>query len=131
MHPEVGVTTSDASLFGRNYCNRYSAPEIEDVEFTNERDSVLAKVAALKKLAIDYMHPEIEVISTGGASFGRNYYNRFSAPETEDFEVAEERTRVLAEAAALEKLAIHYMHPEIAFVATVGAVYGHNFFLWP
>ena len=129
MHPEVGVMTSDASLFGRNYFNRPSAPETEDVEFANERVAVLAEAAALKKLAVDYMHPEIGVISTGGASFGRNYYNRYSAPETEDFEDAEERTRVLAEAAALEKLAIDYMHPEIAFVATVdGAVYGRNFF---
>ena len=130
MHPEAGVKTSDASLFGRNYFDRPSAPETEDVEFANERAAVLAEMAALKKLAVDYMHPEIGVTSTcGGASFGRNYFYRYSAPETEDFEVAEERTRVLAEAAALEKLAIDYMHPEIAFVATVdGAVYGRNFF---
>jgi hypothetical protein len=130
MHPEAGVKTSDASLFGRNYFNRPSALETEDVEFANERAAVLAEMAALKKLAVDYMHPEIGVTSTcGGASFGRNYFYRYSAPETEDFEVAEERTRVLAEAAALEKLAIDYMHPEIAFVATVdGAVYGRNFF---
>ena len=130
MHPEAGVKTSDATLFGRNYFNRPSAPETEDVAFANERAAVLAEMAALKKLAVDYMHPEIGVTSTcGGASFGRNYFYRYSAPETEDFEVAEERTRVLAEAAALEKLAIDYMHPEIAFVATVdGAVYGRNFF---
>jgi len=130
MHPEAGVKTSDASLFGRNYFNRPSAPETEDFEVANERTAVLAEMAALKKLAVDNMHPEIVVTSTcGGASFGRNYFFRYSAPETEDFEVAEERTRVLAEAAALEKLAIDYMHPEIAFVATVdGAVYGRNFF---
>ena len=130
MHPEVAVKAEDASLFGRNYFNRPSALETEDVEFANERVAVLAEMAALKKLAVDYMHPEIGVTSTcGGASFGRNYFYRYSAPETEDFEVAEERTRVLAEAAALEKLAIDYMHPEIAFVATVdGAVYGRNFF---
>ena len=130
MHPEVAVKAEDATLFGRNYFNRPSAPETEDAEFANERAAVLAEMAALKKLAVDYMHPEIGVTSTcGGASFGRNYFYRYSAPETEDFEVAEERTRVLAEAAALEKLAIDYMHPEIAFVATVdGAVYGRNFF---
>jgi hypothetical protein len=41
-------------MFGRNYFNRPSAPETEDTELVDERVAVLAEVAALKQLAIDY-----------------------------------------------------------------------------
>ena len=43
---------------------------------------VLDEAAALKKLAIDYMHPEIGVTATDATAFGRNYFNRASAPYT-------------------------------------------------
>eukprot|EP00584_Thalassiosira_punctigera_P004318 CAMPEP_0172534832 /NCGR_PEP_ID=MMETSP1067-20121228/7057_1 /TAXON_ID=265564 ORGANISM="Thalassiosira punctigera, Strain Tpunct2005C2" /NCGR_SAMPLE_ID=MMETSP1067 /ASSEMBLY_ACC=CAM_ASM_000444 /LENGTH=970 /DNA_ID=CAMNT_0013319677 /DNA_START=43 /DNA_END=2955 /DNA_ORIENTATION=- len=128
MHPEVGVTTTDATAFARNYFNRYSAPETEEDEFADERAEVLAEAAALKKLAADYMHPEVGVSATDATVFGRNYFNRSSAPEAEDVEEAEERVRVLAEAAALKKSAVAYMHPEVGVAATDATVYGRNYF---
>ncbi|KAL7449509.1 hypothetical protein ACHAWC_002842, partial [Mediolabrus comicus] len=81
LHQEAAVETTDGAAFGRNYFNRASAPETED---DDERAEVLAEAAALKKLAVDYMHPEVGVTSVDGAAFGRNYFNRASAPETED-----------------------------------------------
>ncbi|KAL3775538.1 LOW QUALITY PROTEIN: hypothetical protein ACHAW5_001557 [Stephanodiscus triporus] len=113
MHPEIGVKSADATLFGRNYFGRYSAPETEDKELADERARVFAEAAALKKSAVDYLHPEVGVTSADGACFGRNYFNRYSAPETEDDEFADERAEILEEAAALKKLAVDYMHPEI------------------
>jgi hypothetical protein len=128
MHPEVGVTSVDGAAFGRNYFNRASAPETEDDELADERAEVLAEAAALKKLAVDYMHPEVGVTSVDGAAFGRNYFNRASAPETEDDELADERAEVLAEAAALKKLAVDYMHPEVGVTSVDGAAFGRNYF---
>jgi xylose isomerase len=131
MHPEVGVTSTDGACFGRNYFNRPSAPETEEDEFADERAEILAEASALKKLAVDYMHPEIGVTSTDGACFGRNYFNRFSAPETEDVEVADERARILSEAAALKKSAIDYMHPEVGVATTDATLFGRNYFIRP
>ncbi|KAL7531606.1 hypothetical protein ACHAXR_005266 [Thalassiosira sp. AJA248-18] len=128
MHPEVGVTSTDGVCFGRNYFNRYSAPETEEDEFADERAEILAEAAALKKSAGDYMHPEVGVKSTGGACFGRNYFNRYSAPATEDAEEAEERAHVLADAIALKKSAVDYMHPEVGVSVSDATVFGRNYF---
>merc|ERR1711902_188562 len=122
MHPEVGVSVSDATVFGRNFFDRHSAPADEDAE-----------AAALKKSAVDYMHPEVGVASADGASFGRNffcrnYFNRSSAPEAEEGELEEERARVLVEAAALKKSAVDYMHPEVGVVAADATSFGRNYF---
>ena len=46
----------------------------------------MAEAAALKKLAVDYMHPEVGVTNVDGACFGRNYFNRVSAPQAETVE---------------------------------------------
>jgi hypothetical protein len=92
MRPEVGVSVTDATVFGRNYFNRYAAPETEEDEFADERAEILADALALKKAAADYMHPEVGVTSIDGAYFGRNCYNRYSAPKVED---VEEETDVL------------------------------------
>ena len=128
LHPEVGVKAADATLFGRNYYNRYSAPETEEFEVAEERARVLAEAAALKKSAVDYLHPEVGVKAADATLFGRNYYNRYSAPETEEFEVAEERARVLAEAAALKKSAVDYLHPEVGVKAADATLFGRNYF---
>jgi len=128
MHPEVGVSASDATLFGRNYFNRISAPETEDVEEADERARVVAEAAALKKSAVDFMHPEVGVSAADGVCFGRNFFNRPSAPETEDQEFAEERALVLAEAAAFKMSAVDFMHPEVGVTATDPAAFGRNYF---
>ncbi len=112
LHPEDPVVTEDAAVFGRNYFNRASAPEVESLEEANELTCVLADAMALKKAAVDYMHPEIGVKSADGACFGRNYFNRASAPESEDDEFADERAKILADALTLNKSAIDYLHPD-------------------
>eukprot|EP00580_Thalassiosira_gravida_P013170 CAMPEP_0201680710 /NCGR_PEP_ID=MMETSP0494-20130426/50739_1 /ASSEMBLY_ACC=CAM_ASM_000839 /TAXON_ID=420259 /ORGANISM="Thalassiosira gravida, Strain GMp14c1" /LENGTH=335 /DNA_ID=CAMNT_0048164437 /DNA_START=64 /DNA_END=1072 /DNA_ORIENTATION=- len=144
-HPQRGVTSAGGACFGRNYFGRPSAAETEEDEFADERAEILEEAAALKKLATDYMHPEVgvittdatvsaattslvPVISTDGAAFGRNYFSRPSAPEVEDVEEAEERALVLAEAAALKKSAVDYMHPEVGVTTTDGACFGRNYF---
>jgi hypothetical protein len=48
-------------LFGHNYFNRYSSPEVESWEEAEERAHILVDAASLKQLAIDYLHPEIGV----------------------------------------------------------------------
>jgi uncharacterized protein (UPF0261 family) len=131
LHPEDPVVTEDAAVFGRNYFNRASAPEVESLEEANERARVLADAMALKKAAVDYMHPEIGVKSADGACFGRNYFNRASAPDTEDDEFADERADVLADALALKQAAIDYLHPEIGVKKTDGACFGRNYFNRP
>jgi xylose isomerase len=131
MHPETGVKSCDGALYGRNYFDRPSATEIEDVETSSERDAILAEMKSLKKLVVDYMHPEINVKTTDGTAFGRNYFNRPSAPETEDDELADEREEILAEVRSLKKLAVDYMHPEIGVKTTDGTVYGRNYFTRP
>merc|ERR1712085_225065 len=122
-HPEVGVITSDPSVYGRNYFNRVSAPEFED-EDVEEQGQVLADARALKKAAVDYAHPEFEVVTSDPSVYGRNYFSCFSAPEVED---TEEKAIILAEATALKKAAVGYAHPEVGVVTSDPSVYGHNY----
>jgi hypothetical protein len=128
LHPEDPVVAEDATMFGRNYFNRASAPEVEDTEEAEERARVLADAIALKKSAVNYMHPEVGVKTADGACFGRNYFNRYSAPETEEDEDADERAEILADAAALKKSAVQYLHPEVGVKSTDGACFGRNYF---
>jgi len=102
----------------------------EDVELNEglaERRRILADARALKDLAGAFLHPE-QPVATEGAAFGRNYFDRPSALETEDDDFADERAEVLAEAAALKKLATDYLHPEAGVVATAAAAFGRNYF---
>jgi hypothetical protein len=128
MHPEVGVTQVASACFGRNYFNRYSTPETEQDDLAGDHAQILADVAALKKLAVDYMHPEVGVFAKDGNAFGRNWFNRYSASEVESNEDADERTLVLAEAAALKKPAVDYMRPEVQVACASGACFGRNYF---
>jgi adenosyl cobinamide kinase/adenosyl cobinamide phosphate guanylyltransferase len=131
LHPEVGVTVEDSTVFGRNYFSRYSAPETEEDEFADERAEILADALALKKAAMDYLHPEVGVVTSNGAAFGRNYFERASAPETESVEEANERAQILADAQALKKSAMNYLHPEVGVTCTDGACFGRNYFTRP
>jgi len=118
LHPELGVKTSDPTATARCYFDRASAPEQESVEDMEERAMALADAAALKKLAVDYMHPEVGVVTSDPTATARCYFDRASAPEQESVEDAEERAMALADAAALKKLAVDYMHPEIGVVTS-------------
>ncbi|KAL3779902.1 hypothetical protein HJC23_010787 [Cyclotella cryptica] len=128
LHPEVGVKSVNGACFGRNYFTRYSAPELEDVEEANERAQVLADALALKQSALSYLHPEVGVESANGACFGRNYFTRYSAPDLEDVEEANERAQVLADALALKQSAFSYLHPEVGVKSVNGACFGRNYF---
>lgn len=127
MHPEKPVVTSDPTACARNYFNRASAPETEDD--MEERDQVLAEMAELKKIAGWYMHPEQPVVCEDPCAFGRNYFERASAPLDEEEE--EERQRVLAEAAELKKIAGWYMHPEKPVVCDDACATARNYFTRP
>ena len=117
MHPELGVVTSDATATARSYFDRPSAYQQESVEEAEERTMALADAAALKRLAVDYMHPEVGVVSSSTAT-ARCYFDRSSAIEQESVEEGEVRAMALADAAALKRLAVDYMHPELGVVTS-------------
>jgi hypothetical protein len=118
LHPELGVVTSDPTACARCYFDRASAPEQETAEYAEERRMALADAAALKKLAVDYLHPELGVVTSDPTACSRCYFDRASAPEQETVEYAEERRMALADAAAFKKLAVDYMHPELGVVTS-------------
>jgi hypothetical protein len=122
-HPEKPVVTTDETACGRSYFNRASAVEQESVEEAEERARILADAAAIKKLAVDYLHPEMAVVTTDEAACGRNYFDRASAPEE-----TEERDLILQDMLALKKLAVDYAHPEKPLVTTDKTACGRNYF---
>jgi hypothetical protein len=117
MHPERSVVVTDPFATARCYFDRPSAPQVESVDEAEYRAQVLADMISLKKLAADYMHPELPVVVTDPFATARCYFDRYSAPEVETVEEAEYRTQVLADMISLKKSAVEYMHPELpAFV---------------
>jgi hypothetical protein len=100
LHPEDPVVSSPSAC-ARCYFDRASAVEQESYEEAEERASVLADAANLKRLAVHYMHPEIGVQTTDPTVFGRNYYSRFSADDVDSIEESDERARALADCTAL------------------------------
>jgi hypothetical protein len=127
-HPELPVATTDSTACGRNFFSRFSAPEQEDVEYTEERVRALEDAQQLFRLAVDYKHPELPVATTDSTAYGRNYFSRASAPEQEDPQEAEERNLVLEEAKMLHKLAVDYLHPELPVVTTDATACGRNYY---
>lgn len=126
-HPEKPVET-DATACARCYFSRPSAPEQDSSEDEEARDLALADALKLKKLAVDYLYPELPVGSnTDGASFGRNYFGRPSAPDVQDEEDAEERERILKDMKQLKMAAEWYLQPEKPVVSD-GCASGRNFF---
>merc|ERR1712157_531538 len=177
QHPEFKVDSSDATLFGRNYFNRFDGSEVVEEEDAEERVQILADAAALKKeavyynspeapvhvdptafgknfftadsdsevdekereqilveatvlkeLATNYQHPEVKVYSSDATLFGRNYFNRFDSLNVVSQEDAEERAKILADAAALKKEAVYYNSPEVP-VHVDPTAFGRNFFM--
>jgi len=128
----------------------YSSDEDDELdEFIAERKRILADSNALKKLAIDYLHPEQPVVVTEPTVFGRNYFGRGSAPmqydDDDDFlttisrvreghvdrDVEEERERILEEAAELKAVAEWYHTPTKPVVTTDVLACGRNYFVRP
>ena len=125
-HPEVGVTTSDPTLYGRNYFSRYSAPEVGDIE---EFGLILAEAVALKKAAAVYVYLEMGVTSCDLSVYGRNYFNRLSSVhEIAGDEDIEDQAQILADLGALKKSAVDYAHPEVGVATLDPTIYGCNYF---
>jgi len=129
-HPEIKVSTTDPTAFGRNYFSRPSAPEQTTEEEEVERAQALADAQQLKQLAVDYLHPEIKVTATDPSTLGRNYFSRPSAPEqtTEEEEAA--FAEVMQDVKELKKLAEDYLHPERPVEVDPSAL-GRNYFSRP
>jgi hypothetical protein len=111
MHPETRMRSSIACA--RNYFSRASANANEDLQDAVEREQCLMEARALKKRAVDFMHPEMPVLITDSCVFGRNFFNRFSATESVAADENDHRSQILADAAALKRLATEYLHPEL------------------
>lgn len=126
LHPETSVVATDSTAFGRNYFNRASAPEYE--EDAEEREQIMQDLKALKRVAMDYLHPEIGVVATDPTACGRNYFARYSAPEQITLEEAEARALVMADVAALKKSAVTFMHPELPVFTTDTTIFARNYF---
>jgi hypothetical protein len=110
LHPEKPVVTSDAFSMGRIYFTRPSAEEQEGN--AEERARMMEDMKQLKKLAVDYLHPEKPVVTSDPCATGRNYCTRPSAEEYEDEDDTDDRDDIMEDMAQLKKLAMDYMQPE-------------------
>jgi hypothetical protein len=124
MHPERPVICDEPAAFGRGH---YMPAEEDDYD---EKAAILKEAAALKRLVMDYSHPEKPVVCDDSTASARCYFDRLSAPQESDDE-AEERALILAEAAALKKLAVDNMHPEMPVVCTDPTACARNYFSQP
>jgi len=129
-HPELPVVALDATLFGRNYFMRPSAPGMLEPEEEQEARRILADAKTMKKLAVDYRHPELSIVHDS-TMFGRNYFMRASAPEQETLEQQEERAMILKEVNKMKMLAVDYRHPELLLAVRDPTVFGRNYFMRP
>jgi hypothetical protein len=100
--------------------------EDEEDEELMERLRILEDAKQLKALAVAFLHPEAPVVADG-ACFGRSYFDRYSAPEQESKEEADERAAALEDAKQLKALAAAFLHPETPVVAD-GACFGRSYF---
>jgi len=78
LHPEKPVECTDASVCGRNYYTRFSAPEYLDPDEVDERDQILHEALMLRKYADFYLHPEKPVECVNSCASGRNFFNRYT-----------------------------------------------------
>ena len=62
MHPEMPIITTDCYVYGRNFFNRFATTESIAADEYDNRSLILADTAALKRCAIDYLHPELPVV---------------------------------------------------------------------
>jgi hypothetical protein len=78
MHPELPVLVTDPFAKARCYFDRPSTPEVESFEDA-DRAQVIADMISLKKLAADYMHPELNAAVIDPSATTRCYFDRHSA----------------------------------------------------
>eukprot|EP00592_Proboscia_alata_P028659 CAMPEP_0194444816 /NCGR_PEP_ID=MMETSP0176-20130528/127496_1 /TAXON_ID=216777 /ORGANISM="Proboscia alata, Strain PI-D3" /LENGTH=234 /DNA_ID=CAMNT_0039271271 /DNA_START=2005 /DNA_END=2710 /DNA_ORIENTATION=- len=70
IHPEIKVKNVYPITFVRNFFGKHSAVEMEWTDKTAERAQILADALARKKVASDYMRPEVGIILVDSCSFG-------------------------------------------------------------
>jgi len=87
----------------------------------------MKNVKNLRVTASFYLHPEVAVSMEDSTAKARCFFSRPSAVEQEDIDYAEEKAKILLDAAALKNLAVDYAHPEIGVTTADATVYGHNF----
>jgi hypothetical protein len=121
----------DTATKARCYFDRPSAPVPEKPEEALERSQIMEDMKAMKKLAVDYLHPELPVTVTDPFACGRNYFTRPSASVTEETEEAMERNQILEDMKATKKLAVDYLHPELPVATTDPYACGRNYFTRP
>ena len=131
LEPERPIEV-DPMACCRNYFTRYAGAmqqQQQEEEEEEERDQILADAKALKKLAFDYMHPEVPCVTTDPCATGRNIFTTSSLmAEQEAYEQMNEREQILADADALKKVAVDYLHPELPCITTDPCATGRNFF---
>eukprot|EP00535_Pseudo-nitzschia_heimii_P008696 CAMPEP_0197179256 /NCGR_PEP_ID=MMETSP1423-20130617/4271_1 /TAXON_ID=476441 /ORGANISM="Pseudo-nitzschia heimii, Strain UNC1101" /LENGTH=1043 /DNA_ID=CAMNT_0042629145 /DNA_START=55 /DNA_END=3186 /DNA_ORIENTATION=- len=74
LEPEKPISVDPAS-FGRNYFNRLSAEQVSEENQEEERTGILSDAKELKKLAVDYLHPE-KPVDSSSINCARNYFDR-------------------------------------------------------
>ena len=127
-HPEEPVATTDPAACARCYYDRPSAPARLSVEDAEEQAAIMSDLDALRRVARDYLHPELPVTTSDPTACGRNYFDRASAPEQESLEEAEYRAAALADAAALKLHAVWHAHPELPVVSSDPTSCARNYF---
>jgi len=70
IHPEIKVKNVYPITFVRNFFGKHSAVEMEWTDKTAERAQILADALARKKVASDYMRPEVRIKLVDSCSFG-------------------------------------------------------------
>jgi hypothetical protein len=127
-HPEVSVSVSDSTAFGRNYFSRPSA-EVPDSEDALQLDGIIEDLQAMKQHAAMFNHPE-SAVNVESTMFGRNYFLRPAGVEQESAEDLADAQLSIQDAVALKTLASSYMSPETPVNVDVMA-FGRNFFARP
>ncbi|KAG7371178.1 hypothetical protein IV203_019748 [Nitzschia inconspicua] len=128
--PEKPVAV-DGTASARCYFDRVSAVGSETCEEQEERDLVLKEAASLKKLALDYLHPERPVQVSDPTVCARSYFDRYSAPTsyTEENDEAEYQ-KIMKDLKRLKVTATWYLHPETA-IECDGFAMGRNYYSRP
>ena len=127
MMPEKPVEVDPISM-GRSFFERPSAPRPEDADEAEERKMIIKEAGELRRLATDYLCPELPVTTTDPFATGRNYFNRASAEHEDDDVDLRERKAILADAQSLKQKAIDYLQPELPVVTTDVSAMGRNWY---
>jgi len=126
--PDLVVSNTDPSTYGRNYFGRFNSNGVLSKEDADELDGIMNDTGVLKKASTDYLRPEVSVSNVHPFSLGRNYFETLSSFPTETEEESNERFQILADSVMLKKAAVDYLQPEITSTTTDPTAYGRNFF---